>query len=364
MPRIAHILPTATCDPLQHSGYVHHSKILRCSLFGVPCSVFSSRTHRPSPEPNWYIYHSDHLGSSAFLTDASGDPTQHLQYMPFGENFIEQRSITSYYTPYTFSAKERDTETGYSYFGARYYDADISVWLSVDPMADKYPSMSAYMYCAGNPVRYIDPNGMEWVDSEGNKITDHSKIKVYIFYDPNSFSSQSKQMYKDAVAKYGEGSVAMSNVTTTAEFKKDWGDMASGDIKEVNLNYHGSPRTINLDYQNNQYLTSTDNGKTPLGTPATNISDLPTPSGSLMNAQLNINSCRSNDKSSIPENSKTVAQSFRDNTFFLIIRTTDKNVSYWNWFSPNRPHPQDHSPWQYLHRRAPDVYPGVGLPPK
>jgi RHS repeat-associated protein len=123
-------------------------------------------TNQSDPEPNWYIYHSDHLGSSAFLTDASGDPTQHLQYMPFGETFVEQRSVTSYYTPYTFSAKERDTETGYSYFGARYYDADISVWLSVDPMADKYPSMSAYMYCAGNPVMLVDPDGRDWFINE------------------------------------------------------------------------------------------------------------------------------------------------------------------------------------------------------
>jgi hypothetical protein len=80
-----------------------------------------------NPEPNWYIYHSDHLGSSSFLTDASGDPTQHLQYLPFGENYIEQRATTDYYTPYTFSAKERDPETGYSYFGARYYDPNVSV---------------------------------------------------------------------------------------------------------------------------------------------------------------------------------------------------------------------------------------------
>jgi len=110
-------------------------------------------------ENNWYIYHSDHLGSSSFLTDASGDPTQHLQYLPFGENYIEQRVTTDYYTPYTFSAKERDLETGYSYFGARYYDPNVSVWLSVDPMADKYPSMSAFMYCAGNPVMLVDPDG-------------------------------------------------------------------------------------------------------------------------------------------------------------------------------------------------------------
>jgi RHS repeat-associated protein len=154
-------VPCSVFIPLQRSLIGVPSRYAPLSgLHFVPCSVFS-HTHHSDPEPNWYIYHSDHLGSSAFLTDASGDPTQHLQYMPFGETFVEQRSTTSYYTPYTFSAKERDTETGYSYFGARYYDADISVWLSVDPMADKYPSMSAYMYCAGNPVMLVDPDGMQ-----------------------------------------------------------------------------------------------------------------------------------------------------------------------------------------------------------
>ena len=62
---------------------------------------------------------------------------------------------------YTFSAKEKDPETGLSYFGSRYYSSDLSVWLSVDPMADKYPSMSPYVYCANNPVRCVDPNGEE-----------------------------------------------------------------------------------------------------------------------------------------------------------------------------------------------------------
>jgi len=60
---------------------------------------------------------------------------------------------------YTFSAKERDSETGLSYFGSRYYSADLSIWLSVDPMSDKYPSLSPYVYCADNPVKLVDPNG-------------------------------------------------------------------------------------------------------------------------------------------------------------------------------------------------------------
>ena len=64
-------------------------------------------------------------------------------------------------TSYTFSAKERDVETGLSYFGARYYTSDLSIWLSVDPMAAKYPSLSPYVYCANNPIKLVDPNGEE-----------------------------------------------------------------------------------------------------------------------------------------------------------------------------------------------------------
>ena len=62
-------------------------------------------------------------------------------------------------TTYTFSAKEKDSETGLSYFGSRYYSSDLSIWLSVDPQSDKYASLSPYVYCADNPVKLVDPNG-------------------------------------------------------------------------------------------------------------------------------------------------------------------------------------------------------------
>jgi RHS repeat-associated protein len=59
------------------------------------------------------------------------------------------------------NAKELDNETSYTYFGARYYDSELSVWLSVDPMSDKYPSLSPYCYSADNLVVPVDPNGKE-----------------------------------------------------------------------------------------------------------------------------------------------------------------------------------------------------------
>ena len=72
---------------------------------------------------------------------------------------------------HTFSAKEKDSETGLSHFGLRYYSSDLSIWLSVDPMSDKYSYQSGYVYCGNNPIKVIDPNGEdEWeIDKKGNR---------------------------------------------------------------------------------------------------------------------------------------------------------------------------------------------------
>ncbi len=125
---------------------------------------------RPDEEPDVYYYHSDHLGGASWITDDSGIPVQHLQYLPFGEPFVDQHPA-GYQERYTFTAKERDRETGYSYFGARYMDHELmTMWLSVDPMMDKYPNISPYNYCMWNPIRLVDPNGMDTVvfDGAGN----------------------------------------------------------------------------------------------------------------------------------------------------------------------------------------------------
>ena len=114
-----------------------------------------------------YYYHYNHQGSVALVTNMVGTIRQHLQYLPYGGTFVDHRT-GSYSSTYTFSAKEKDSESGYTYFGARYYSDGIMQWLSVDPMSDKYPSVSPYMYCAGNPIMICDPNGdtVKFVNSE------------------------------------------------------------------------------------------------------------------------------------------------------------------------------------------------------
>jgi RHS repeat-associated protein len=114
----------------------------------------------PSDSTSSYFYHSDHLGSSSLITDANGEIVQHVEYVPYGDTFIdERRSQSSWHTPFLFSGKERDEETGLLYVSQRYQDGKYCIWYSVDPLALKYPNISSYVYCHNNPVNLIDPTG-------------------------------------------------------------------------------------------------------------------------------------------------------------------------------------------------------------
>lgn len=108
-----------------------------------------------------FFYHSDHLGSSSFMTDSSGKASQFVSYLLFGEIFIDEHTSDDYLTPYKFNGKELDSETGLFYYGARYYDAKESRWYGTDPLAEKYINLSPYNYCAVNPVNRIDPDGRD-----------------------------------------------------------------------------------------------------------------------------------------------------------------------------------------------------------
>ena len=109
-----------------------------------------------------FYYHPDHLGSSSYITNLDGEVVQHIEYVPFGEVFIEERNNT-WNTPYLFNAKEFDEETGMYYYGARYYEPRLSLWMTVDPKMEKYRNVSAYVYCLNNPLKIIDPDGKDIV---------------------------------------------------------------------------------------------------------------------------------------------------------------------------------------------------------
>ena len=105
-----------------------------------------------------FYYHPDHLGSSSYITNLNGEVVQHIEYVPFGEVFIEERN-NIWNTPYLFNAKEFDEETGLYYYGARYYEPRLSLWMSIDPLSLDYPNMTTYAYCSNNPIMATDVDG-------------------------------------------------------------------------------------------------------------------------------------------------------------------------------------------------------------
>jgi len=130
-------------------------------------------------EKNLYYYHPDHLGSSSYITDREGRITQHTEYIAFGEVLFEEHS-TSKTMPYLFNGKELDSETGLYYYGARYYDPKTSIFLNVDPLAEKYPNISPYTYVANNPINAIDPDGRDiiFISKTGQQLV-YSKGHFY-----------------------------------------------------------------------------------------------------------------------------------------------------------------------------------------
>jgi RHS repeat-associated protein len=126
-------------------------------------------------EKDQYFQHADHVGSTSFVTDRDGQLYEHLEYMPYGETWVQEASNTQR-TPYLFTSKELDEETGLYYYGARYYDPRVSQFLSAEPLLEQNPDrllerpqlLSAYSYAVSNPLRYVDPDGFDIIIAYGH----------------------------------------------------------------------------------------------------------------------------------------------------------------------------------------------------
>ena len=81
---------------------------------------------------------------------------------------------------FAFTGKERDRETGYDYFGARYYSQELGMWLSVDPLAYLYPDITPYAYCNWNPIKFVDPDGKEVHNMMNPYTSDPSQYALYV----------------------------------------------------------------------------------------------------------------------------------------------------------------------------------------
>jgi RHS repeat-associated protein len=232
-------LATPVTDIVSANRKVRHADSLVLALnpaitdTTAQLSYLNALTNRQKDTCEAYWYHPDHLGSSSWITYSDGSVVQHLHYLPWGEDFVDQRT-TNWHAMHTFSAKERDSETGFSYFGSRYYSSDLSIWLSVDPQASKYPSLSPYVYCADNPIKLVDP--------EGEEIYEYDESGKFLCVRGETGSA-------DQIAiKKSDGSVVMSKEYKNGTIKlgiKGFAKQESGEsVKIQALNIQGDDNAI------------------------------------------------------------------------------------------------------------------------
>ena len=149
------------------------------------------------------------------VTDKEGRLYEHLEYTAYGELWVDRAvsAASSKGTPFRFSGKELDAETGLYYYGARYLDPKTSRWLSADPamyQGDYLPgapvneeakkrngnlpgqggvfnvvNMHVYHYAGNNPIKYVDPTGEDFYNNGENTyivIPEHDKDKAVIVH--------------------------------------------------------------------------------------------------------------------------------------------------------------------------------------
>ena len=148
-----------------------------------------------------FFYHSDHLGSTSYITDDHANITQYDAYLPYGELLVDEHS-SSEELPYKFNGKQFDEETGLYYYGARYLNPVTSLWYGVDPLVEKYASMGGYVYTLDNPVKLVDTDG-RIVNYPKNQRTKRTKV----YYKKDVVSSPHGSSTAQAIMAFATSSI-------------------------------------------------------------------------------------------------------------------------------------------------------------
>jgi len=152
--------------------YVYDKEDILLELNGSN-AVVARYTHGPGiDEPlimekngQSFYYHADGLGSITDLTNQSGSVVQRYTYSSFGK--IESQLDSNFVQPYTFTGRELDAETGLYYYRARYYEPLAGRMIQTDPIGIS-GGLNLYVYSGNNPINFIDPLGLDYVDVAAN----------------------------------------------------------------------------------------------------------------------------------------------------------------------------------------------------
>ena len=213
------------------------------------------------------FYVQDHQGNNRMVTNGSGTVLQVNHYDPYGQ-LLTSISSTSPVSQYKYGGKEWNS-TSQSYdFGARNYLPALPRWNSMDPLAEKYYSISPYVYCAGNPVNLVDVDGMQWysykdengdtqyVYSEGAIIErEQYKNLEYVGYtyhdlETNKYYSLFGQIldWVDSNGGAGLGQLYDRIDRLIITFANNHADSATGESNKVRMHIKGMPMGENRDF--------------------------------------------------------------------------------------------------------------------
>ena len=193
-----------------------------------------------------FFYHSDHLGSTSYITDDHANITQYEAYLPYGELLVDEHS-SSEDLPYKFNGKEMDEETGLYYYGARYMNPATSLFLNVDRFLEKYTSFTPYNYCGANPIGRIDLNGdtLSVVNKTGGflfSLDDGTFLKSEI--KASDLYKRGTQWFESTAENYMPLLSVNANIRKSESFKhftwQDIIDFAEIDRSMLSYRSHGS----------------------------------------------------------------------------------------------------------------------------
>jgi RHS repeat-associated protein len=155
---------------------------------------------------NYYFYITDHLGNNRIVTDAAASVVQSTQYYPFGTSFADASGTST--QPYKYNGKELDARNGLNMhdYGARW--KPDWYFTTVDPLAEKYYSISPYAYCNNNPMRFIDPTGMDYgeydfINGEWKKISNIGDNIGVDFYHMRGVTNESGKEITNVTDRQG-----------------------------------------------------------------------------------------------------------------------------------------------------------------
>ena len=152
------------------------------------------------------IHVTDHLGSvRAVVEGISGEVVETNDYYPFGGRWDVAAGLKDDTNRFRYNSKEEQFNFGTPYidYGARQYDPVLGRWFAQDPLAEKYYGISPYAFCAGNPVKYLDPDGRKLYFADDTSSEFKQKfLEAVLFMNSKGTSGHIAALHESDVVYY------------------------------------------------------------------------------------------------------------------------------------------------------------------